>query len=270
MEFVSFIPTFMVVSSHWSLTTRPSLAFWDPRKEFPLYLRLGYRDGHFCYPELEFRVTTLHNADALSRLHLPGKPRKAVSETYYLQQLDCLPVTSQEIWKATEWDPMLSNIHSYLLRGWPAQINANLRVYHSKHVELSVEAGCLMWGGRVIIPKALTMKVLEELHREHMGVVKMKSLARSHVWWPGITRSHVWWPGITKDLETLAKYCTQCSVIKQAPATVLMHPRPWPHKPWECLHIDSLMGKPFLIVVDAHSKWLKWWKWHRPLRHKQL
>ena len=54
--------------------------------------------------ELEFRATTLHsNADALSRLPLPGKPREAVSETklYYLQQLNCLPVTSQEIRKAT-------------------------------------------------------------------------------------------------------------------------------------------------------------------------
>ena len=58
------------------------------------------------------------------------------------------------------------------------------------------------------------MKVLEELHHEHMGVAKMKSLARSYVWWPGIT----------KDLETLAKACTQCSAIKQTPATAPMHP----------------------------------------------
>ena len=140
--------------------------------------------------ELEFGATALHsNADALSRLPLPGKPREAVSETklYYLQQLDCLPVTSQEIRKATERDPILTKVHSYLLRGWPAQLDAILRVYHSKRAELSVEAGCVMWGGRVIIPKALTRKVLEELHHEHMGVAKMKSLARSYVWWPGIT-----------------------------------------------------------------------------------
>ena len=174
--------------------------------------------------ELEFRATALHsNADALSRLPLPGKPREAVSETklYYLQQLDCLPVTSQEIQKATERGPILNKVHSYLLRGWPAQLDAILRMYHSKLAELSVEAGCMMWGGRVIIPKALTRKVLEELHREHMGVAKMKSLARSYVWWPGIT----------KDLETLAKACTHCSAVKQAPATAPMHPWAWPHGP---------------------------------------
>ena len=100
----------------------------------------------------------------------------------------------------------------------------------------------------MIFPKALTRKVLEELHREHMGVAKMKRLARSYVWWQGIT----------KDLETLAKACTQCSAVKQAPATALMHPWAWPHGPWERLHIDfagPFMGKSFLIVVDAHSKW---------------
>ena len=167
--------------------------------------------------KLEFRATALHsNADALSRLPLPGKPREAVSKTklYYLQQLDCLPVNSQETQKATERDPILSKVHSYLLRDWPAQLDAILRVYHSKLAELSVEAGCVVWVGRMIIPKALTMKVLEELHHEHMGVAKMKSLARSYVWWPGIT----------KDLETLAKACTQCSAIKQTPATAPMHP----------------------------------------------
>jgi len=117
--------------------------------------------------ELEFRATTLHsNADALS---------VTLAREYYLQQLDCLPVTSQEIRKANEQDPMRSEVHLYLLRGWPAQVDANLRSHHSKLAELSVEAGCLMWGGREIIPKALTMKVLEELDREHMGVAKMKA-----------------------------------------------------------------------------------------------
>ena len=97
--------------------------------------------------KLEFRATALHsNADALSRLPLPGKPREAVSKTklYYLQQLDCLPVNSQETQKATERDPILSKVHSYLLRDWPAQLDAILRVYHSKLAELSVEAGCVV------------------------------------------------------------------------------------------------------------------------------
>lgn len=39
---------------------------------------------------------------------------------------------------------------------------------------------------RVIIPRHLRPKVLEELYTDHLGVVKMKILARSYVWWPNI------------------------------------------------------------------------------------
>ena len=45
-----------------------------------------------------------------------------------------------------------------------------------------------MWGTRVVIPKVHQQKVQEELHGGHLGVVKMKALARSHVWCPHIDK----------------------------------------------------------------------------------
>ncbi len=68
----------------------------------------------------------------------------------------------------------------------------------------------------------------------------------------------MWWTGITKDIEVTAKSCQECATVKQSPATAPMHPWAWPHRPWERLHVDfagPFMGKSFLIVVDAHSKW---------------
>jgi hypothetical protein len=44
-----------------------------------------------------------------------------------------------------------------------------------------------MWGYRVKIAAKLQKGVLDELHEEgDVGIVKMKALARSYMWWPCI------------------------------------------------------------------------------------
>ncbi len=135
--------------------------------------------------DLEFRSTDHHsNVDVLSRLPLPGKVEDKISETklYYSRQLSVLPITGHQIRKATERDPVLNNIYSYTLRGRPAHVDGRLKAYQSKLAELSVQDGFVLWGGRVVIPKSLQGKILKELQREHLGVAKMKALARSHMW----------------------------------------------------------------------------------------
>ena len=39
-----------------------------------------------------------------------------------------------------------------------------------------------------------------------------------------------------------------------------LHPWSWPARPWQCIHLDfagPFMGSMFMVVVDAHSKWLE-------------
>lgn len=105
-----------------------------------------------------------------------------------------------------------------------------------------------MWGLRVVIPPKLQSQVIEELHEGHLGVVKMKNLARSYVWWPGLN----------KDIEQLAKSCQGCLQQQHLPRKAPLHPWEWPSKPWERIHIDyagPVDGMMFLVIVDAHSKW---------------
>ena len=45
---------------------------------------------------------------------------------------------------------------------------------------------------------------------------------------------------------------------KHAPPPAPLHPWTWPAKPWQRIHIDfagPFLGKSFLVIVDAHSKW---------------
>ncbi len=84
----------------------------------------------------------------------------------------------------------------------------------------------MLWGSRVIIPNSLKETILAELHRENMGVSRMKALARSHVWWAGLDR----------DIEALVKACQACLSMKQKPASAPLHPWIWPSQPWQRIH----------------------------------
>ncbi|KAL4132431.1 hypothetical protein QTP88_009583 [Uroleucon formosanum] len=52
--------------------------------------------------------------------------------------------------------------------------------------ELMIEDKVLVCGHRMVIPSSLTELFLRELHSSHLGIVKMKSMARSYFWWPSI------------------------------------------------------------------------------------
>ena len=73
-----------------------------------------------------------------------------------------------------------------------------------------------------------------------------------------VAQSYMWWPGLDKDLESLAKTCQLCQVVKQAPPVAPLHPWVWPSKPWQRVHLDfagPFQGSMFLVAMDAYSKW---------------
>ena len=107
-----------------------------------------------------------------------------------------------------------------------------------------------MWGNRVVVPARGQQQLLDDLHTADRGIVRMKNLPRSYVWWPGLDG----------DIEEKVKSCQVYQLQRAAPATAPFHPWEWPEKSWSRIHIDHagpFMGQLLLIVFDAYSKWIE-------------
>ena len=196
---------------------------------------------------------TLCNADALSRL--PRPVTTATEDTCtelvnLVQHMSSTCVSALHIKDWTTKDPLLSKVRRFIQLGWPNNVTeVPCKPYFSRKGELSVLDGCILWGTRVVIPPPGRQPLLKELHQAHPGVTKMKALARSYIWWPNMDT----------DIETLVKTCTECQESRPSPPTAPLHPWEWPASPWSRLHIDfagPYLGHMFLVLVDAHSKWM--------------
>lgn len=105
-----------------------------------------------------------------------------------------------------------------------------------------------MFADRIVIPHCFRKQVLQRLHQDHPGQFRMKSLARSFVYWPKID----------KQIEEFVKTCDKCIEASKSPIRIPL--QPWLHAsaPWTRIHMDfagPVQGRSYFIVVDAYSKW---------------
>ncbi|KAL3969328.1 DNA (cytosine-5)-methyltransferase 3B [Sarotherodon galilaeus] len=100
-------------------------------------------------------------------IKLPLPVRKPVSDTVeilYFKEVETAPVSPVQVKKASRNDPVLSAVMDWIIKGLPAGEDVDLKAFLGKRAELSVQAGCLLWGRRVIIPLSLQTKLLKQLH----------------------------------------------------------------------------------------------------------
>ena len=157
-------------------------------------------------------------------------------------------MTAMTLAQEARCDPTLALVLRYTREGWPTEVPKHMEPYFFHRQELSVEQDCVMWGVRVLVPGSLQSSMLQELHAGHLGIVKMKSLARSYIWWPGIDQ----------EIEATTKSCDGCQRMKVNQQLVPVHPWEYPEGPWRRIHVDyagPFESHMFLVVVDAFSKW---------------
>lgn len=189
------------------------------------------------------------NADGLSRLPLKGTTEVDGGCINVLKVAGDFPITTIEVRKATNSDQTLQRVKGYVLNGWPQKPDENIKHYFIKRNCLATEDDCLFYGERILIPFAMRKQVLALLHDTHVGMVRMKALARTYVYWPGIDI----------DIENWCKCCKACQSMQNRKDESELSSWPKTMRPFERVHIDfySLEGKTFLILIDTYSLWME-------------
>ena len=144
----------------------------------------------------------------------------------------------------------MCRVLKYVQNGWPQNVSPQLAKYKKVAEELTCVNGCLQRGLRTVIHTELRSKLLQELHVSHAGMVRMKSMARGHIWWPGIDT----------DIEQLVRDCHPCQMHRHQPEPVPAASWPKAKGPWERIHADLaglLEGVMYLVVSGTYSKWLE-------------
>ena len=83
--------------------------------------------------------------------------------------------------------------------------------------------------------------LLAELHIKHIGMSRMKVLARSYIWWPQLN---------SNIEETCCHKCNECLMLSDNPVAAPLHQWLVLKQPWERIHIDhATWGKNLLFVI---------------------
>lgn len=256
----------MIYGRKFTLLTdhKPLLAIFGSKTGIPIHSASRLQRWALILLGYDFNIEHVRSnqigqADVLSRLIVESKNNNediviAQNEIFlkiFSSQLESLPVSLEELIEETNKDEISNEVKEYVQKGWPKKINEGvLSAYHAKRNELSMHEKCLVLGERVVIPKSLRSRVLKTLHFGHPGIVRMKLLARRHVYWPSLN----------SDIEQTVRSCNNCIENSKTPKEC--EPQSWKaeKKPWVRLHIDyagPFKNNMFLIVVDAFSKWVE-------------
>lgn len=245
---------------------KPLLAVFGSKKGIPVHSANRLQRWAITLLAYDFDIehistTKFGHADVLSRLMSRNTPTaedrviasismvEAEVNQIFTEAVRTLPVTCDMIVKETSEDKLLQQVAMYIKTSWPAAVtNGELKPFFNRRESLSEIKGCLLMSERIIIPSKFQKRVLNQLHTGHPGIVRMKSLARSYVYWPNID----------VQIEDLVRQCSRCASEAKAPTKTKLSSWPITTKPWSRIHIDyagPFEGHNFLVVVDAYSKW---------------
>lgn len=204
--------------------------------------------------EIEHRPgKMMGHVDAMSRLPLASEQTKiecatlginSVQDKYISQSLNQDIVREEQ-----QKDTILKKVLNNVLNGWATNIEEELKYYKKNNEHFGIDHGILYFDDRVVIPKAMKNRILELLHVNHQGMVKMKMNARRMVWWRNMD----------KDITELVNTCTVCQARQTVQREVVTTTWKEATDPFERIHLDLCYydNRTLLVIVDAYTKYIE-------------
>ncbi|UYV82946.1 K02A2.6-like [Cordylochernes scorpioides] len=228
---------------------QPLTRIFHPKSKFPKMtsarlLRYASFLAGFDYVVSFKKGTENQIADCLSRaptaqgyvttdMIINEEVHRICSSTVF--EISTKTLTVEEIVKETDKDKELSKLKR--------DIKSN-----SIESDYTINGEILFKNDKVVVPKSLQLEVLKDLHSTHLGIVKMKQLARRYCTWKNID----------KDIENLVKSCKDCLYTQNNPPKAPVHHWDPPSTNWERIHLDyagHFQGYYYLVLIDAKSRW---------------
>ena len=202
-----------------------------------------------------------HNpADYLSRHPLPYSSCSEAEKECFADVRNHIFVVAQmlpealtvtRVREALSKDPTLMKVVRLLQAGisvCPAN-DRSLTPFRPVWAELSMGAGLLFRGERVVLPQGLVKDAIHLAHEGHMGVQKTKQYLRSSVWFPKMDSL----------IEAAVYRCIPCQAVTPCPRREPLQMTPLPAEPWQLVAADIFgplpSGEKILVLKCLRSKW---------------
>ena len=186
-------------------------------------------------------------ADALSRYSpLVGQE---VALDIAIHHVHITPKKKLEFQRTIQDDPLLCTLAETIVAGWPEDIKdvpKALCPYHNHHDVMTVEDGLILKGEALIIPPLEREKILQAVHKGHMGITKCQYHARQCVYWPGIN----------EDIRKMVEACPTYQHHHPQEPRQPLQPTPTPECPWQNLGANffTFHGFEYLVIINYYTK----------------
>ena len=190
-------------------------------------------------------VTSKHVpvTDCLSRLINLRSTQEDDTLNLQIADLGVEPVQIdwQNVRRFTMNDPTLVRLAKVIQDRWPEtgkELESDVKPYFQHRYELHIVDGVIFFQNRIVVPIGLKCQFLVKLHESHLGVVKLKLLARTLT-------------GLTGMMSSVCNECKTCRENQHMPPNIpnfQVNARV-PGEVYSC-DVTEIQGRQHIVVVN--------------------